>query len=59
MSGCKIGTILPHELPAPLQLWWQVMDGKVAVRAARQMSKFGAALTEQMFLCTNKFGKLL
>lgn len=41
MSGCTIGTTFPPELPRHLQLWWQVADGSIAVRATRYMSKFG------------------
>lgn len=41
MGSCKIRPFFSHELPGHSQLWWQVMDDNVAVRAARQMSKFG------------------
>lgn len=57
MGSCKIRPFVSHELPGHPQLWWQVIDDSVAVRAARQIQK--AALPEQIFLCTNKFGKPL
>lgn len=41
MGSCKKRWFFSHELSGHLQLWWQVMDDNVAVRAARQMSRFG------------------